>query len=44
MYYFLFGFGFGAYVGTRYNLEPYIDSAEYTIKQFLKTAKKKNED
>lgn len=41
MYQFFFGFFLGAYIGTRYNLSPYVDSTEFAIRRFLQEAEKK---
>jgi len=32
---FLFGFGFGIMIGTKYNCKPYIEFVFYTIKNTL---------
>ena len=41
MYQFCLGFCLGAYIGTRYNLSPYVDSTEFAIRRFLQEAEKK---
>ena len=37
---FLFGFGFGIMIGTKYNCKPYIEFVFYTIKNTLDDIKK----
>lgn len=37
---FLFGFGFGIMIGTKYNCKPYIDLILYTVKNTLQDIKK----
>tara|TARA_B110001452_G_scaffold264893_2_gene268654 strand:+ start:536 stop:730 length:195 start_codon:yes stop_codon:yes gene_type:complete len=44
MYQFICGFCFGAYVATKYDLGPYVDTAEFAMKRFLKEAEKKAQD
>lgn len=44
MYQFLFGFCVGAYAATKYDLGPYVDTAEFAVKRFLKEAEKKAQD
>ena len=44
MYQFCFGFCLGTYLGTRFNLSPYIDSTEFAIRRFLKDAEKKTKN
>jgi len=44
MYQFCFGFCLGVYTASRYDLEPYVDTAEFAIKRFLKGAEKKLTD
>jgi len=41
MYQVCFGFCLGAYAATKYDLGPYVDTAEFAIKRFLKEAEKK---
>jgi hypothetical protein len=36
---FLFGFGFGLVIGTKYNCRPYIDFILYTVKNTLEDIK-----
>jgi|LakMenEpi03Aug12_release.lakeMendotaPanAssembly.Ray.scaffolds.fasta_scaffold2752453_1 hypothetical protein len=41
---FLFGFGFGIIIGTKYNCKPYIDFLLYTVKNTLKDIKSDYKD
>ena len=41
MYQFLCGFVLGVFVGTRYNLSPYVDSAEFAVRRFLREMEQK---
>jgi len=38
MYYFFAGFCLGAYVATKKDLGPYVDTAEFAVRRFLKEA------
>lgn len=41
MYWFAAGFCCGAYAATKYEFGPYVDTAEFAIKRFLREAEKK---
>jgi len=41
MYQVCIGFCLGAYAATKYDLGPYVDTAEFAVKRFLKEAEKK---
>lgn len=44
MYQYLIGFACGIYIGTRYDMKPYVDSTEKSMKEFLNNIKKREEE